>query len=273
MMILLETPLWQQAGEQLVWVAAVATAVGFLSRTRPAKWLWRSLVARPATEWGERVVGSVVDEKVSKPNGGSSIADRLNTVCEGQETLADSSVKLWKRQDDLMDRIETIHSCLDRRFSEADMRIDHLTKMAELVLEEASGAKERVRQLFRSLDVPVFEADKKGWRLYVNPAWTHLTGLPIDEARGEGWGEAVHPEDRDRVFQAWELAVEGGAAFTLVYRTRNVLTGVVTNVRSSASPLHNGQESVVGWIGTLDVLSGGSTVESASPDALLSEES
>lgn len=271
--MLAEIPLWEQAGQQLIWVAAVATAIGVLSRTRPAKWVWRTLVTRPATEWGQSVVGAVVDEKVSQPNGGSSIADRLNTVCIGQETLAEGSVKLWKRQDEIMSRVDTIHGCLDRRFSETDARIERLTEMAELVLSEATGAKERVRQLFRALDVPVYETDNNGWRLYVNPAWTHLTGLPIDDARGEGWAESIHHDDRDRVFEAWDRAVESEKAFALVYRIVNVQTGVETNVRSSASPIHDSRETVVGWIGTLDVLARGSTVEGSSFAAQSSEES
>lgn len=272
-MILAETPLWQQAGEQLIWVAAVATAIGVLSRTRPAKWLWRTLVTRPATEWGKDVVGAVVDEKVSEPNGGSSIADRLDTVCKGQETLANGSVKLWERQDEIISRVESIHSCLDRRFSDTDQRIDKLTEMAELVLEEATGARERVRQLFRALDVPVFETDNNGWFRYVNPAWTRMTGLSIDESRGEGWAEALHPEDRNRVFETWESAIQQGKPFTAVYRFRHVQSEEVTEVRGSASPIHDGREAVVGWIGTLDPLAGSSTVVGASPDALSQEDS
>lgn len=272
-MILAGAPLWERVGEQSIWVAAVATAIGVLSRTRPARWLWKTVVTRPVTQWGKDVVTGVVDEKVSKPNGGSSIVDRLDTVCQGQETLASGSVALWERQDSLISRVETIHSCLDRRFSETDSRIDKLTEMAELVLEEATASKERIRQLYRSLDVPVFETDKKGWRLYVNPAWTHLTGLPIDEARGEGWAEAVHPEDRDRVFEAWKLAVEGEKAFTLVYRLRNVQTGVITDVRGSASPIHDGRGATVGWIGTLDPLLKSSTVVEVGPQEQSPEES
>lgn len=272
-MILAETPLWQQMGEQLIWVAAVATAIGVLSRTRPAKWLWRSLVTRPATEWGERVVGGVVEEKVSKPNGGASVVDRLDKLAANQEILADGAVTSWKRQDEVISRVETIHSCLDRRFSETDQRIDKLTEMAELVLVEAVGAKERVHQLFRSLDVPVFETDNIGWCRYVNPAWTRLTGLPIDEAQGEGWAEAIHPDDRNRVFETWETAIEEKKAFTAVYRFRNVHTHEVTEVRGSASPIHDGSENVVGWIGTLDPLAGSSTVEEERPNALSLEES
>ena len=272
-MIIAETPLWQQAGEQLVWVAAVATAIGVLSRTRPAKWLWRHLVTRPATEWGERVVGSVVEEKVSKPNGGSSIADRLTSLSKSQEVLADGAVATWKRQDEIKSSVETIRSCLDERFSETDALIDKLAATAELVLQEATGAKERIRQLYRSLDVPVFETDNNGWCLYVNPAWTRLTGLAIDEARGEGWAQAVHSDDRNRVFEMWETAIQEAKSFSAVYRFRNVLTGGVVNVRGSASPLHDGQEGVVGWIGTLDLLPESSTVVSATPSALSMEKS
>jgi len=273
-MILAETaPIWERFGEQTIWFAAVATALGVLSRTRPARWVWRHLVTSPVTEWGERVVGSVVEEKVSKPNGGSSVTDKLANLGESQEILARGAVANWKRQDDILSRVGTIHQCLDRRFSETDARIDKLTELAELVLQEATGAKERIRQLYRAIDVPIYETDADGWRLYVNPAWTRLTGLSIEEASGEGWAQSLHPEDRDRVFEAWRIAVEAGKNFTVIYRVRNSHTGVVTNVRGSASPIHDGRDQIVGWIGTLDPIPESSTLVHTSPDALSVEES
>jgi PAS domain S-box-containing protein len=37
----------------------------------------------------------------------------------------------------------------------------------------------------------------------VNPRWSELSGLSIDEALGYGWIKAVHPEDRIKLEQKW----------------------------------------------------------------------
>ena len=34
---------------------------------------------------------------------------------------------------------------------------------------------------------------------FVNERWCELTGLSFDEALGDGWFAALHPDDRERV--------------------------------------------------------------------------
>jgi PAS domain S-box-containing protein len=38
---------------------------------------------------------------------------------------------------------------------------------------------------------------------FVNQRWCEYTGLSVDEACGEGWQAAVHPEDRDQLVERW----------------------------------------------------------------------
>ena len=45
-----------------------------------------------------------------------------------------------------------------------------------------------------------------------------MTGLSLAEAKGQGWTEALHPEDRDRVFTEWEQAAQENREFALEYR-------------------------------------------------------
>ncbi|MDO9712208.1 sensor histidine kinase [Paracraurococcus lichenis] len=47
------------------------------------------------------------------------------------------------------------------------------------------------------------------WR-YANRRWVEHTGIAADDARGFGWLEAVHPDDRDRVMAAWAAATTHG---------------------------------------------------------------
>ena len=70
----------------------------------------------------------------------------------------------------------------------------------------------RVRRLVEESPVGMYECDAAGFCLYVNPAWSRMTGMPSDVALGDGWVDAVHPEDRARVADLWRDAPNGFAA-------------------------------------------------------------
>ena len=38
---------------------------------------------------------------------------------------------------------------------------------------------------------------------FVNQRWQDYTGIPADEARGQGWQAAVHPEDLPKLSEQW----------------------------------------------------------------------
>lgn len=76
-------------------LGAIGAFVGLVSRTRPVKWAWRQLVTEPAGEVlddrVERAVLRVVEPRMAelrselRPNGGSSLHDRLFTRLESLE--------------------------------------------------------------------------------------------------------------------------------------------------------------------------------------------
>jgi PAS domain S-box-containing protein len=55
----------------------------------------------------------------------------------------------------------------------------------------------------------IFLTDIAGKCLYVNPAWCRMAGLTCEEAYGDGWVKAIHPEERTRIFSEWESFIRG----------------------------------------------------------------
>ena len=49
--------------------------------------------------------------------------------------------------------------------------------------------------------VGIFRTTSDGETIYVNPRWSELSGLSQDEASGNNWIDAVHPEDRKKVME------------------------------------------------------------------------
>lgn len=280
-------PWWKNAGENLVWFAAALTALGVIYMKTPLskvvnkigraiKWVWNKSVAEPVTKWGKELVGEVVEQKVSTPDDGHSVADRFDELIkEGvevkkalelvaqdkaedrrqtKEALETATRERAEAEAAIQASLTAIHNCLDRRFSASHEATERLTVMMERVISEAGGTRERIRQLYRAMDIPIFEADSQGLFVYVNPAFSRVTGLIAADAFGEGWAAALHPEDRSRAWQVWSKSVETGIDFGTVFRFRNLETGAVTMVHATASPMHDGSDGVLGWVGTAETL-------------------
>ncbi|WDT82527.1 MAG: PAS domain-containing protein [Candidatus Manganitrophus sp.] len=117
--------------------------------------------------------------------------------------------------------------------------------------DAALGASElRFRTLTSHAPVGIFQTDPKGSCLFVNERWCDMAGMTPEEAKGEGWMRALHPEDRERVFNEWYDAAKAGREFASEYRFQTP-QGKVTWLYGSAIALRNESGAVMGYIGTI----------------------
>jgi PAS domain S-box-containing protein len=68
----------------------------------------------------------------------------------------------------------------------------------------------------------VWAASPMGEIEYMNAEWTTFTGQPSEKARGTGWFDNLHPDDRGRAIAAWRDSIETGEPcdIELRFRTR-----------------------------------------------------
>jgi PAS domain S-box-containing protein len=86
-------------------------------------------------------------------------------------------------------------------------------------VEQASRASQPdPGRLASAAPVGLFEADAEGRYTFVNHRWCEMTGLTPERALGDGWTEAIHPEDRERVVSEWQRLVRTGEPFRAEYR-------------------------------------------------------
>ncbi len=104
--------------------------------------------------------------------------------------------------------------------------------------------------LAKASPVGLFRTDAAGHCLYVNERWCMIAGIAPEEALGEGWGKAIHPDDRERVFAAWYEAAQQHLPFQSEYRFQKP-DGTTSWVfgQSVAQTLPSGE--VIGYIGTV----------------------
>jgi diguanylate cyclase (GGDEF)-like protein/PAS domain S-box-containing protein len=107
--------------------------------------------------------------------------------------------------------------------------------------------------LFRALaghtPVGIFVSNAAGECVYVNARWCELAGMGPDEAMGDGWAAALHPDDADRVLSEWARAAAAGEDSIVEYRFRRP-DGAVSWIQGFASALRGGDGGVTGWVGT-----------------------
>jgi len=111
-------------------------------------------------------------------------------------------------------------------------------------------SEQRYQTLAEVSPVGIFHTDAKGDCLYVNKRWSEITGLPSEEAQGEGWANALHPDDREQIAKEWYEAAREKRLFQVEYRFRRP-DGVTTWVFGQATSIKGDAGEVTGFVGTI----------------------
>ena len=84
---------------------------------------------------------------------------------------------------------------------------------------------------------------------FVNQRWQDYTGIPTDEARGQGWQAAVHPEDLPKLSEKWAEIVASGKSGEFEGRLRRH-DGAFRWVLARFEPVRDDTGEIVRWYGT-----------------------
>ncbi|GAB4402016.1 MAG: hypothetical protein Kow00123_11880 [Anaerolineales bacterium] len=118
-------------------------------------------------------------------------------------------------------------------------------------MEEAlRDSERRYHTLAEMSPVGIFRTDAQGKTTYVNPRWSQISGAEPQDALGNGWVQAVHPEDREKTLSGWREAVREGVVSPAEYRFLRP-NGTVAWVMGLAVPEVDDQGNVVGYVGTI----------------------
>jgi formate hydrogenlyase transcriptional activator len=84
---------------------------------------------------------------------------------------------------------------------------------------------------------------------FVNQRWQDYTGIPADEARGQGWQAAIHPEDLQKLSEKWAEIVASGKSGEFEGRLRRH-DGAFRWVLARFEPVRDNTGEIVTWYGT-----------------------
>jgi two-component system sensor histidine kinase/response regulator len=113
------------------------------------------------------------------------------------------------------------------------------------------ASEERFRSLSASSPVGIFETDAQGRCVYTNTRWQAISGLSLEENLGEGWTQALLPEDRARVAAEWLEAIEAGREYSSELRIRTP-EEILRWVQVRAAAIRDSGGGIRGYVGTME---------------------
>ena len=149
----------------------------------------------------------------------------------------------------------SVHFAARRRPSQRDMQVADVCSRHAADAIEAFRSQEALREserLYRaigeSIDYGVWVCDAEGRNTYVSESFLKLIGMTQEQCSGYGWGEVLHPEDRERTFAAWSECVRAGGNWDVEHRVHGV-DGRWHSVLARGVPVRNDCDDVVAWAG------------------------
>jgi PAS domain S-box-containing protein len=121
-------------------------------------------------------------------------------------------------------------------------------KQAELAIAESEH---HYRTLASIAPVGVFHCTPQGHLTYANEQTCQIMGLSLAEILGEGWINAIHPEDRQTVISSWRQALKTGIAFSLEYRFYHPQSDTTIWVINQAQAERDEKNQIKSYVQTL----------------------
>ncbi|MEG4806435.1 PAS domain S-box protein [Microcoleus sp. F8-D3] len=126
-----------------------------------------------------------------------------------------------------------------------------LARILQKEIIERRKTEARYQTLTEASPVGIFYADALGDCLYVNERWCQISGIACDKALGKGWLEAIHPEDRQRVFAQWYSAAQEKLPFKCEYRFQGINNPKISWVFGQAVGIIGENGEVKSYVGTI----------------------
>lgn len=258
----LAAAVWERNLAQIAFRASEERLSLVLGATTQGVWDW-NLVTNEVffSPWWIRSLGYDPEEikphleswkKLVHPEDMPRVMDKLNAYFEGRTTDYECENRLLKKSGEWrwnLDRgkvVEWDASGKPVRMVGVDIDITEL-KRVEFALRES-------RALFQTLarlsPVGIFRADARGLCLYVNERWCEISGLSLEQAGGEGWANALHPDDRKKVLKGWAKCAAENLSFKMEYRFLRD-DGKVTWVLGQAEIEKDPDGKINGYVGTI----------------------
>lgn len=93
----------------------------------------------------------------------------------------------------------------------------------------------------------ILQSDRRN--IYFNQQWMDYTGFTFEESTEQGWGKAIHPDDRQRAWAVWQQAVKSRGVYSVESRLRRA-DGAYRWWLVRGVPRTDANGNILKWFGT-----------------------
>ncbi len=109
-------------------------------------------------------------------------------------------------------------------------------------------SEQRYRTLIEATAAIVWDSPASGEFDTEQPKWTAFTGQTVEQHRGWGWVNAIHPDDREQSARAWATALRERSEYKIEHRVRRA-DGVYRRMFARAVPIFDATGAISEWVG------------------------
>lgn len=120
--------------------------------------------------------------------------------------------------------------------------------MEEELRRHAQDCEDRFHKLVDTLPVMVWMTGLDAMCTFCNRAWLEFRGRTLDEEKGRGWTDGLHPDDRDLCVETYLKAFTSRQPFRMQYRMERA-GGGYTWVEDTGMPRVDGAGDFAGFLG------------------------
>ncbi len=129
-----------------------------------------------------------------------------------------------------------------------------LHPLTTTVLEEKHATDEQIyRAIGESINYGIWVCAPDGRNIYASDSFLKLVGITREQCSDFGWGDVLHPEDKERTIAAWKECVQTGGKWDIEHRYRGV-DNKWYYVLARGVPVKNKTGEIIYWAGiNLDI--------------------
>ncbi|BCL79450.1 PAS domain-containing sensor histidine kinase [Ktedonobacteria bacterium brp13] len=152
--------------------------------------------------------------------------------------------RIHPRADLSLDILTTITSHRD-----ASQQVEYLICASQDITEH-KHAEDKLRTLVDALPQLVWIAGPDGSVTYNNQRLIDYLAMTLEQTEGNGWLAGVHPDDRQRVWAAWQTSIQTGVPYEVEMRLQDGTNGAYRWFLVRGVPQRNAQGKILHWFGS-----------------------
>jgi PAS domain S-box-containing protein len=122
--------------------------------------------------------------------------------------------------------------------------------IANACTEEALRSSERnLTAIINTIPTAAWTTRPDGYCDFLNQVWLDYAGMTAEQAQGWGWAEAIHPDDRTKLVEEWQLCLASGTRVDTEARIRR-FDGSYHWFLIRGNPLRDESGNILKWYGT-----------------------